>query len=144
MPSSFRREQRAEAISIGQKASKYYVARGSPDRFVLSFAERCERSLLSKPSLQTLLLCERVKIAQVSGRAGRARDTGTMADLGRDRRRGYLVREKFQFSARLFDRNGQFKRCGRKKAQHQSSLNFTRIIRHNSSWIPEDISVTVL
>lgn len=52
MPSSFGRRQRTEAISIGQKGSKYYVARGSPDRFMLSLTkdtkEVCSQSLPCK------------------------------------------------------------------------------------------------
>jgi len=52
MSFSFGKRQRTEAISIGQKGSKYYVARGSPDRFMLSLMEDtkevCSQSLPCK------------------------------------------------------------------------------------------------
>lgn len=71
VPSSYAEGQRVEAISIGQKGSKYYVARGSSDRFMRSLTEDakevCSQSLPRKQHY----FRERVKIALAPETIGR-------------------------------------------------------------------------
>lgn len=82
MRSSFGRTQRAEAISIGQKGSKYYVACGSPDRCMFPLTENTKevglKALLA--NIVTLRASENRASERIS--RPRAHDRETMADLG--------------------------------------------------------------
>lgn len=113
MPLSFGRTQRAEAISIGQKGSKYYVARGSPDRFMLSLMEDtkevCSQSLPCKHCYFASKWKSRERPnGRVSTRA-RARTGEIMEDLGGPTAKTLKTHsegKKSQFSSWIFGNHG--------------------------------------